>query len=385
MGGRAALRSLQRTGLEALVHLAARRAPSLPEPPRDPESIFVLRNNDVGDLLVITPLFEALRRRFPRARIAAGIGDWNRDVLLHNPHLSEVLPVNAPWFNKYAGRQRPRSYLRTSPEVRALASRRFEIGIDVLGSTWGSLLLMKAGIPYRIGVRGYAGGHSGAQATVPFDPDLHVGRAALRVAELLGATDLPENRPQIFLTAEEKEAAERAWDAAGPGERIVIGPGAGLPGKGWPLRNYTELAASLPGDSSILVLGGLHDDEAVSEIAAAHPRAWHPPQPPPLRHVFALVAAADRVLCNSSMLMHAAAAFARPTLVLLGESFPSARQHQRQWGYPGVCRSLGKEAGERGVVYAPEEVLKELRAYPSGPERPATRSFPPLDEIEPVA
>jgi ADP-heptose:LPS heptosyltransferase len=361
VGGRAALRRARAASLETLVRLAARSAPSLPEPPRDPESIFVLRNNDVGDLLIVTPLFEALRRRFPQARIVAGIGDWNRDVLLHNPHLSEVLPVNAPWFNKYAGRRSPRAYLRTSPEVQALASRRFEIGIDVLGSAWGSLLLMKAGIPYRIGVKGYAGGHSGVQASVPFDPDLHVGRAALRVAELLGASDLPENRPQIFLTPEEIEEAERAWAAAGPGKRVVIGPGTGLPGKGWPIRSYAELAAGLPANASILVLGGLNDAAVVSEIAATHPRAWHPSEPPPLRRIFALVAAADLVVCNSSMLMHVAAAFAKPTLVLLGESFPSARQHQRQWGYPVICRSLGKEVGERAEIYALHEVVAEIR------------------------
>jgi hypothetical protein len=50
-----------------------------------------------------------------------------------------------------------------------------------------------------------------------------------------------------------------------------------------------------------------------------------------------------------------------PTLVLLGPSFPSARQHQAQWGYPGICRSLGKEAGERESLYTPAEILAILR------------------------
>ena len=37
------------------------------------------------------------------------------------------------------------------------------------------------------------------RASVEFNSDEHVGRQALRFAELLGCTDLPENRPQIFL------------------------------------------------------------------------------------------------------------------------------------------------------------------------------------------
>lgn len=76
-----------------------------------------------------------------------------------------------------------------------------------------------------------------------------------------------------------------------------------------------------------------------------------------LRETFALVAASHLVVCNSSMLLHVAAAFRRPSVALLGPSFPSARQHQAQWGYPGTCVSLGREAGERESLATPEEAL----------------------------
>jgi heptosyltransferase-2 len=79
-----------------------------------------------------------------------------------------------------------------------------------------------------------------------------------------------------------------------------------------------------------------------------------------LRETFALVAAADLVICNSSMLMHAAAAFDRPTFVLLGESFASTRQHDAQWGYPGTCWSLGKEPGGRSRLFTAAEVIEIL-------------------------
>jgi heptosyltransferase-2 len=351
--------------LEALVRCAAWLAPAAHSLPAEPGSIFVLRNNDVGDLLVVTPLFDALRRRFPDALIAAGVGDWTLDVLCGNPHLSEVLPLNAPWFNKYQPRQSPArrlAYILGSPEVGVLRGRGFQVGIDVLGSAWGALLLMRAAIPCRLGVRGYAGGHSATSVALPFVPDLHVGQAALRFAELLGATDLPESRPQVFLTAGEREEAERCWAAYGaPGRRrrVVIGPGGGLAAKRWPEPAFMELAARLPQlrpDVSILVLGGPGEEDLVAQVAAA-PQAWCLPVAPGLRRVFALTATADLVICNSSMLMHVAAAFRRPTLALLGESFASASLHQAQWGYPGTCRSLGREPGVRSHLYTPEEVL----------------------------
>ncbi len=365
---RAARRAGNRLGagaLEGLVRASAAFAPTLPGRPDPPRSIFVLRNNDVGDLLVVTPLFDALRRRFPEARITAGVGSWNLDVLRGNPHLSEVLPVNAPWFNKYQARTGPLgrlAYLR-SPEAQAVAGRRFEVGIDILGSAWGSLLLLAAKIPWRLGVRGYAGGHSAVQQAVPFHPDEPVGRSALRFAELLGATDLPPARPQIFLSSQEEEEAGRWWAAAETGtrrRRIVIAPGGGLPEKRWPAESFAAVAAGLPPDASVLVLTGPREEELAAKALAAAPQARAFPEPPGLRQAFALIAAADLVVTNSSMPLHAAAAFGRPAVVLLGESFPSARQHQAQWGYPGLSLSLGKEPGERAGILAPAEALSAV-------------------------
>jgi ADP-heptose:LPS heptosyltransferase len=360
-------RRISAATLEAVVRRAAARAPTLAAPPPHPRSLFVLRNNDVGDLLAVTPLFEALRRRFPEAWIAAGVGSWNLPVLARNPHLSEVLAINAPWHNKYAqpaGTAGRALYLWRSPEIRRLAERGFEVGIDVLGSGWGSLLLLRAGIPFRVGVRGFAGGDSALQAAVDHDPCEHVGRAALRFAELLGAEWLPPCRPQIFLSAEESAAAELWW-AAGedPGRtRVVIGPGGGVAARCWPEESFIALAAGLAasGDLSLLALGGERERELVAAVAAAG-RGRRLAEPPGLRQLFALVAACDLVVCNSSMLLHVAAAFAKPALVLLGRSFPSASQHQAQWGYAGISRSLGLEPGSRDTLWSPAEAQAAVR------------------------
>lgn len=346
---RRALSGLRSASLEAMVWKAARRLPA--RPVESPRSIFVLRNNDVGDLLVVTPLFDALRRRCPEAEIVAGVGSWNVDVLRGNPHISEVLPVDAPWFNKYERSGSRWSYVRRSPQVVELAHRRFDVGIDVLGSAWGSLLLLRAGIPCRLGVRGYAGGHSAASACVTFNPSEHVGRSALRFAELLGVggSDLPPNRPQIFLSAEEREAGERLWR---PGRRVLVGPGGGLETKRWPRERFAELIRRLPEGLDVIVTGGPMERGLAAELAGDRARSLPDLS---LRETFALVAAADLVFCNSSMLLHAAAAFSKPAVVLLGPSFHSAEQHQAQWGYP-TSRTLGRDAAPEDALAAAREV-----------------------------
>src|SRR5262249_3657572 len=140
---------------EALVWTAARFGPAA-QPARsqeEPRSILVLRNNDLGDLLVVTPLFAALRRRFPHSEIVAAVGKWSVPTLRHNPSVSEVLVADAPWFNRRMPRQGllyALAYIAFSAQSRALSRRHFAVGIDVLGSPWGSLLLLRARIPRRL-------------------------------------------------------------------------------------------------------------------------------------------------------------------------------------------------------------------------------------------
>ena len=348
------LRGVQGAALESAVYAASRLAARSAAAPAEPRSIFVLRNNDIGDLLIVTPLFEALRRRFPNADIVAGVGHWNLDVLRGNPHISEAIAIDAPWFNKYSGGGgiQPLRYLMASPQVADLSRRRFDVGIDVLGSAWGSLLLMRAGIPYRMGVTGYAGGHSGGSACVPFRADEHVGRMALRFAEHLGATDLPANRPQIYLSDGERAAGDRLWQS-GRAPRVLIAPGAGLESKRWERENFARLIELLPDHADIILTGSQSELPLLHGLAARNAR---PVLTPSLREAFALVAAADVVFCNGSMMLHAAAAFSKPTVILSGPQSPAAAEHQAQWGYPGTSVTLDRLATPADAVAAARDL-----------------------------
>jgi ADP-heptose:LPS heptosyltransferase len=331
------------------VPVFARNARELPD---SPKKIFILRNNDIGDLIVVTPLFDALRRRFPQAEILAGIGYWNREVLIGSPHVSRVVEVNAPWHNKVVQPQGILSALRyiyRSGEMQRLQEEQADVGIDVLGSGFGSLLLLRAQIPYRVGVRGYAGGHSAAQEFVDYRPNEHVGRQALRQAELLGCTDLPENRPQIFLDRPPQRH-----------DTVVIAPGVGIPEKGWPASHFVKLGRSLKGEQ-IVVIGSAKDKAIGTQICEHSLTARDLTGKLSLRESFEIIAGAKLMICNSSMAMHVAAAFRRPATVLLGEQFPSASQHRRQWGYPETV-VLGRDE-DHPDIYCPEEVAEKVQEF----------------------
>lgn len=350
---------------DAALRCVARFAPR--PLPASPRSIFVLRNNDLGDVLVATPLFEALRRRFPDAAIAAGVGSWSAPLLERNPWVDRVIPANAPWHNKAipSGLCRAGIYLGFSDEARAIAAARFNAGIDVLGSPLGSALLLRAGIPSRVGVKGYASDGGGFTATTLYDPRAHVAACALRLASALGGIPAPdpEPRPQLFLSDEELAEGRARW--RGGGRRIAIAPGGGFPAKCWPAERFAALAAAL-GTDDIAIIGSRADSRLAAAILAAQPRAADFTGKLSLRETCALIASADRIACNSSFAMHAAAAFRIPSAVLLGPWYASASEHARQWGYP-ECRILGPER-KGGPLSTPEEAVSALlRSVPAPP------------------
>jgi ADP-heptose:LPS heptosyltransferase len=318
-------------------------------PPESPHGIFILRNNSLGDVLCTTPLFDALRRRFPHTELWAGIGPWARPILENNPHITGVLDVAAPWTTQYVSDTSWSAvwrYIYRSPEVDAIRARRCDIGIDIVGSHVGQLLLR--------------GGQSLMQRAVPFSKTHHIARLSLALAELLGATDLPPARPQLFLTNTERAEAEARWlqfGAAGK-RRIVLAPGAGLPEKRWPADRFRRLTERLlaRGDAFPLVLGAATEASLLAAAAASDVATCAESS---LRKTFALIATADGVVCNSSVALHAAAAFDRPTVLVLGPAFHSAREHEAEWSYPDTVTSLGREP-ERDQLADPENVERAL-------------------------
>ena len=67
---------------------------------KNKKKFFILRNNDLGDVLLTTPLLYALRENFKDSKIFIGIGEWAIPLLKNNPNIDGIIRCNAPWHNK---------------------------------------------------------------------------------------------------------------------------------------------------------------------------------------------------------------------------------------------------------------------------------------------
>src|SRR3954452_15733510 len=103
--------------------------------------ILVRGTNWVGDAVMSLPALQALRRRYPDARISLLARPWVADLYRREPFCDEVIPYEAP-----RGRQGMRQKWQISSDLR---QRSFDCAILLPNSFESALLVLLAKIPER--------------------------------------------------------------------------------------------------------------------------------------------------------------------------------------------------------------------------------------------
>ena len=112
---------------------------NLPDVPR----ILITRTDRIGDLVLTTPLFKALREKFPKVWIAALVFLEHHEIVQDNPYLDEVI-----LYDKKGSERGLLGQFRLSQKLR---SKKFDAVIHGHGTNRMHLAAWLAGIPVRIG------------------------------------------------------------------------------------------------------------------------------------------------------------------------------------------------------------------------------------------
>jgi ADP-heptose:LPS heptosyltransferase len=226
----------------------------LPEAPR----ILLVRPDHLGDLVMTTPVFSALKERLPNAHITLMVGPWSSEAVARDPAIDRIILCQFPGFTRAS--QKPLApYMMLWSTAQQLRRQKYDIAINLRPDFWwGAALLYLAGIPRRIG---YAiePGKPFLTRGLPFSEPEHATVSSLRLVsaalETLGAAPLtkpftPENYPLRFTpsTEEENWVRERlskvGIDTATP--IVVIHPGTGAAVKLWRTEAWATIADAVP-------------------------------------------------------------------------------------------------------------------------------------------
>lgn len=287
----------------------------------DRRRLLLVTLSNIGDLVMTTPLLEALHLSYPEHLIDVVADPRSSELVMPCPYLGRLIHKDkkAGWHGSWA-------------LLRTLREQSYDVAVD-LRTAFLTLLI-------RCGQRGIKrrGSAAGAHAV-----EHHF--TALR--PILGPhAEIPPAR--LWLD----EAARRAADgllSGLPGERrLAVAPGANWPGKIWPVEHYAALIEQLSGAVDSVIVVGSNADRALGDrlAAVAALPLVNLAGATTLLEAAACMAAARAFVGNDSGLGHMAAALAVPTLTVFG---PGRPERYRPWG---------KRAA---VVLAPNEDLGALK------------------------
>ena len=284
------------------------------------ERILVIRTDRIGDVVLATPLIRGLRRRFPEAYIAAMVRPYTKDLLLHNPHLDDIL-VDDP-EEEHAGRKGFWS------QVRVLKKHRFDTALLLLPTERLAWMLFVAGVRTRIsvGLRLYQ--VLTFMKTVSrhkYIPLRHEADYCLDLGRSIGVEE-DDLSVELFLTEGERNRAASILEMEhGRGRndagilRVGIHMGHGHSAPNWKPDRYLELASLLLDHEQVwIVLTGSQSETADTEgFGRLHSsRVVNVAGRLSLRELMAVISHLDLLVSASTGPMHIAAGLKVPTLSL---------------------------------------------------------------------
>ncbi len=288
------------------------------------EKVIVRVTNWVGDLVMASPALAGIRKSRPDAEITALVRPPLDMLLLGNPAIDHVMPLDRR--GKHSG---PGGLVRAVGEIRG---KKFDTAILLQNAFEAALLAFLANIPERMG---YATDGRGILLTngVKVSSETrkkHQVYYYLDLIEKLGfKTD--GHAPKLYLLKEEISSAWGLLNKFGikKGDVIAgINPGAqyGV-SKRWHPERFGQAADGLARNTGakVIIFGGHGETDTAGAVRASmREEAVNLAGKTSLRELMALIKTCSVFITNDSGPMHIAAALDVPTVAVFGSTDPTA-------------------------------------------------------------
>jgi heptosyltransferase II len=282
--------------------------------------ILVTRTDRIGDLLLSTSVFEAIKERYPQAFLAVMALPYTAELLEGNPAVDEIIV--------YDKKRKHRAWWQQGTLIRMIRSRRFDCAIHLHPTNrvhWVSFL---SGIPVRIG---YAR-KSGFLLTHPIphkkqEGTRHEAEYNYDLLSCLGVSQPRDLTPQLYLTRQDQSALDEVLKKekiALAEASFIVNPGASCNSKMWPAERFASVTNTLSkryGLQAIIV-----GDKATKEVTDALKQQLTVPfvdlceSRLTLRCLGALFTRVRFLISNDTGLVHLASAVDLPVISIFGRS-----------------------------------------------------------------
>ncbi len=224
------------------------------------ERILLVRNDQVGDLVLTLPAMEAVRLSWPRAHITALVSAYTSPLLHRSPYVNEVLvddPAESPW--RLARKLRP---------------MHFDAALVFNTNSRNCLAVWRAGVGRRVFWAYKPAGFLLGNRRVKLHrnrPAVHEAEFALAFVRRLGVqVDLASLSPRLEIdqVIRQRVAARICSDLGEDGPLFGVHPGCGHSAYNWPPSNYIQLVRELSRHARVMVTGSPSERPLLARIRA---------------------------------------------------------------------------------------------------------------------
>ncbi len=321
--------------------------------------ILIVRVSSLGDVVHNMPMVADLQRQFPGAEVDWVVEENYVDLVRLNHGVRRIIPFALRRWRRSLFNPATRAEIRSFLAV--LREDAYDIAFDTQGLLKTGLVLrlakLKTGAP-RIGLANATegSGYEGASRmfhtrSVPVPVRCHaVTRGRLVAAEGLGYR---VDTPPDFGLEVPRAPGGGGWPWMPASEYAVFFHGTARAAKKWPTASWIALAQMLEarGMPVLLPWGSAEEQQVAREIAANSRNCTVLPRLSMMEAV-ALAAHASLAVGVDTGLTHVAAAFARPTVEIYGDS--------PRWKTQGDWSSTIINLGDQGRPPGVEEVRQAM-------------------------
>jgi ADP-heptose:LPS heptosyltransferase len=309
------------------------------------KEILVIKFLGLGSILQATPLFQALRRHYPGARITLLTFRANQALADLNLGIDEMVTVNTAKWWRFLG-----SNLAT---VWKLRRKYFDLVLNLeFFATYAALMTALIRKRFALGFGGFAHYRNRFfHDFVSYDSAIHVQQKFLNFARRLGYRGPVPPLARLGLddpieVVAQIERREHFTLAVGDyGLLVNINTGELAPHRRWPVEHFRVVVEALLSRQRVrcILIGGPGDRAAVDQFQASlsqPQRVVNLAGRISLRELLALMQLSDLYLGNDSGPLHFAASVGLPILALFGPESPEV------YGPPVTPRNTVLHRGE---------------------------------------
>ena len=295
------------------------------------DSILVIRLDEIGDMVMMSPFLRELRRNYPSAHITLVVKPAVNNLVELCPYVNEVLSFSRKsgrfsfYHNLWRALLFSYCYLKKEHYDLAIVPR-----FDADAGYGGGMLAFLSGAKRRVGYSEYVlphkmisdKGYDGFYTRLLFSKTAVVLHEVERNLDVLRCidVDIADDSLEVWFDDADRDKYCSILSSLGDVEvKIVLSISSGSPKREWPAEKFIELIkelAPLKNIAWVIVGAGKRAVTSAREIEKVYPFAINLVNQTTLRETAAIIDACDIYLGGDTGLMHIAAALKKRGVVI---------------------------------------------------------------------